>query len=75
MRTNVGDNDRKIRLALGTILVAMGAAGYSGFLPVANMIPQALTSVILSATGIALLLTGYFRKCLVYRALGKGTAE
>jgi hypothetical protein len=75
MENNVGDTDRKVRMVLGTILVALGAAGYAGFIPVANIAPQALTSVALTVAGIVLLVTGYTTKCALYSALGIDTSE
>ncbi|QKQ98242.1 DUF2892 domain-containing protein [Candidatus Nanohaloarchaea archaeon] len=75
MEKNVGDTDRKIRMALGTILVALGAAGYAGVIPIANVAPQALTSVALTVVGIVLLVTGYTSKCALYSALRIDTSE
>ncbi|MFB6144750.1 MAG: DUF2892 domain-containing protein [Candidatus Nanohaloarchaea archaeon] len=74
MEKNVGDTDRKIRMALGTVLVALGAAGYAGLIPVANIAPQALTSVAVAAVGAILFATGYFRRCVLYRAFGVDTS-
>lgn len=75
MEKNVGDTDGKIRMALGAVLVALGAAGYAGLIPVANIVPQALTSVALTVIGLVLLATGYTSKCALYSALGFDTSE
>lgn len=75
MKENIGDQDRQVRVALGVILVALGGAGYSGTIPLAGFAPQALTSIFLSVIGIVLVLTGYFRKCMLYRVLGVDTSE
>jgi len=75
MEKNIGDLDSKVRVALGAVLVAVGGAGYSGAIPIANIAPQALTSVLLSVIGIVLVLTGYFQRCMLYRVLGADTSE
>lgn len=75
MKENIGDRDRSLRLSIGLFLIVLGVAGYTGALPVANVIPQAFTSVALSIIGIILVLTGYFRRCLLYRAFGVDTWE
>jgi uncharacterized Ntn-hydrolase superfamily protein len=75
MENNVGDTDRKVRMVLGAVLVALGAAGYVGFIPVANIAPQALTSIALTVVGLVLLATGHTSKCALYSALGVDTSE
>lgn len=76
MEKNVGGLDRKLRLVIGAALVLLGAAGYAGLVPVAtNIVPQALTSVILALAGLALLATAITRKCMVNSMLGRNTAK
>jgi hypothetical protein len=75
MEINVGDTDRYIRIGLGALLLALGAAGYAGILPVANFAPQALTSVALAVIGLVLIATGAVQKCMIYSLLGYSTAE
>jgi hypothetical protein len=75
MEENVGDMDRKARMVLGAVLVALGAAGYAGLVPLAVIAPQALTSVSLTILGLVLLATGYTSKCALYSALGIDTSE
>lgn len=75
MKENVGSRDRQFRITLGVILVVLGGLGYAGLIPVANIFPQALTSVALSGTGTVLVLTGYFRRCMIYRIFGVDTSE
>ncbi len=70
---NVGDRDSKIRVGLGTSLVLLGALGYSGTLPLANILPQALSSVTLTVIGLVLVLEGYYSRCMLYRVLGIST--
>ena len=72
---NVGGMDRKVRMALGVLLVALGAAGYAGVVPLASIGPQALTSVAVTLVGLVLLVTGYFRSCMLYRLIGVDTSE
>lgn len=41
MKPNVGGTDRTLRLALGLVLLALGAAGYAGLVRVAvGPLPQ-----------------------------------
>lgn len=75
MKENVGAKDQKYRTAIGALLVGLGALGYSGMIPVASVVPQALTSIILTVAGLILVVTGYFRKCLIYRLLDIDTSE
>ena len=74
-KENISRQEQKVRVTAGAFLIALGAAGYSGLIPVANMIPQATTSVILVVIGLILIATGYFRRCLVYRLLEKDTSR
>lgn len=62
-------------MVLGAVLVVAGALGYSGMVPLANMLPQELTSVVLSVVGLVLIVTAYFQKCPLYRLLGMDTSE
>ncbi|MFQ3308228.1 MAG: hypothetical protein ACI977_000456 [Candidatus Nanohaloarchaea archaeon] len=73
MKKNVSHKDRKIRITVGVFLIVLGAAGYAGLVPLANVLPQALTSVLLTFIGLALIVTGYTRKCVIYRILGKSS--
>jgi hypothetical protein len=70
---NVGDSDSQIRVGLGAFLVLVGALGYSGTLPLANILPQALSSVTLSVIGLVLVIEGYYSRCLLYKVLGIST--
>ena len=72
---NVGDRDSKIRVGLGAFLVLLGALGYSGALPLANILPQALSSVTLTVIGLVLVVEGYYSRCMLYRVLGISTRE
>lgn len=75
MERNIGDLDSKIRLGLGGLMVLIGVLGYFGVIPVAfGVLPQALTSAVLLVAGAVLFVTGYFRKCGLYRLIGADTA-
>lgn len=73
MEINVGKQDSYVRLAVGAVLILLGAAGYVGMVKVAYVLPQALTSIILALAGIVLLVTGATKKCGLYRLLGINT--
>lgn len=63
-----------MRLAVGTALVVVGAAGYAGLLMLAvGPLPQGLTSVAVFLIGIILIVTGALRMCPVYGPLGLST--
>ena len=74
-KENVGDRDSKIRVGLGAFLVLLGALGYSGTLPLANVLPQALSSVTLTIIGLVLVIEGYYSRCMLYKALGISTKK
>ena len=74
MNQNVGDFDRVMRLAVGTALVVVGAAGYAGLLLLAvGPLPQGLTSVVVFLIGIILIVTGALRTCPIYGVLSMNT--
>lgn len=74
MDRNVGGTDRIVRLVLGAVLVALGAAGYAGLVWVAiGPFPQFLTSVVLALIGIVLLASGLARWCPFNKLLGRDT--
>lgn len=72
---NVGDRDSKIRVGLGAFLVLLGALGYSGTIPLANILPQALSSVTLTVIGLVLVIEGYYSRCFLYKVLGISTKK
>lgn len=74
-KENVGDRDSRIRVGLGALLVLLGALGYSGALPISDILPQALSSVTLTIIGLVLVIEGYFSRCLLYRVLGISSKE
>ena len=74
-KENVGDRDSQIRVGFGALLVLLGALGYSGTLPLANFLPQALSSVTLSVIGLVLVLEGYYSRCMLYKVLGISTKK
>jgi hypothetical protein len=69
-KENISDRESKFRVGLGALLVGLGALGYSGTIPLASFLPQALTSVTLTIIGLVLVIEGYFSRCLLYRVLG-----
>jgi len=69
-KENISDRESKIRVGLGAFLVLLGALGHSGTLPLANILPPALTSVTLTVIGLVLVIEGYYSRCLLYRVLG-----
>ncbi len=74
-KENITDRESKARVGLGALLVGLGALGYSGTIPLASVLPQALTSVTLTVIGLVLVVEGYFSRCLLYRALGINRRE
>jgi hypothetical protein len=73
-KNNVGEKDRYARIILGLGLVAVGAAGYIGFLRLAaGPLPQALTSLIVAVSGFMIGVSGLTGRCMIYRILGKST--
>jgi hypothetical protein len=56
---NVGENDRKIRIIAGVVLVLWGI----------------LSANWLGAIGLVLILTGYYRTCPAYSVLQMDTLE
>lgn len=72
---NVGDRDSQIRVGLGAFLVILGALGYSGTLPLSNILPQALSSVTLSVIGLVLVVEGYYSRCMLYKVLSISTKK
>ncbi|MDY6771496.1 MAG: DUF2892 domain-containing protein [Candidatus Nanohaloarchaea archaeon] len=76
MEKNVGETDKEVRLGVGTVLLALGLAGYTGYIPVAvGPLPQALTSAILAIIGAVSIFTGVTQRCLLYRLIGRNTCE
>lgn len=76
MEKNVGGIDRTLRIVFGALLGAFGVAGYIGLMEVAmGPAPQALTSLVLAAVGVVLLLTGVTQKCMINSMLGRDTCE
>ncbi|TVQ55223.1 MAG: DUF2892 domain-containing protein [Rhodobacteraceae bacterium] len=60
LEVNVGEKDRMIRLGAGALLIVIALLGYG---------------VLFAILGLALLATGYTRKCPGYQVLGKNTLE
>ncbi|MDX1744455.1 MAG: DUF2892 domain-containing protein [Halobacteriales archaeon] len=74
MNQNVGEYDRVMRLAIGTALVVVGAAGSGGLLLLAvGPLPQGLTSIAVFLIGVILIVTGALRTCPVYMGIGMNT--
>lgn len=71
METNVGSTDQMVRLALGVALVAVSAAGYTGYVLALGPVVAGALAVV----ALALLATGYTRKCPACSALGIDTLE
>ena len=71
MEENVGLMDQKVRIGLGAVLglVSLGIL-FTGMIP----LPE-VASPVLGVVSIILLVTGYFRKCAIYNALGMSTSE
>jgi NhaP-type Na+/H+ or K+/H+ antiporter len=68
MKTNVGTLDRTVRIALGLVLLAVGAAALAGVVSL-GVIPMALAL----AVGAILTFTGVLRTCPIYRLFGFDT--
>lgn len=60
MQCNVGEKDKKLRL-------------YAGVAALLTSIT--LKSSLLAIIGVALIISGYIRKCYVYKILGKDTTK
>jgi hypothetical protein len=71
METNVGLMDQKVRIGLGALLglVSLGIL-FTSMIP----LPE-IASPVLGVVSLVLLVTGYFRKCAIYSALGLDTSE
>ena len=65
MDRNVGSLDRSARIAVGAVLVAVGALALVAVVP-AGSVPGAIALV----AGVVALSTGALRSCPVYRLLG-----
>lgn len=72
-RENIGDRDSKVRVGLGAFLVILGALSQSGVLPLANFLPNALSSVTLTIIGLVLVIEGYYSRCMLYKVLDIST--
>lgn len=71
MEVNVGLMDQKVRIALGAVLGIVSLA-----ILFTEMIPlPEIASPVLGIISAILLVTGYFRKCVIYSALGMDTSE
>ena len=71
MKKNVGGTERTARLVIGTVFVLVGAAGYAGLVPLASLLPQFLTSILVVLVGAILLVTGAIRWCPISAAIGR----
>jgi len=70
MKNNVGAVDRRTRLALGALLVAVGLASLGGVLGLGTTVGTVLTLL-----GVVLVATGLVRVCLLYRLVGVDTSD
>lgn len=70
MEVNVGLMDQKVRIAAGAILGLISLGILGSYVPGPEIV-----SPILGVLSIILLVTGYFRKCFIYQALGRDTTE
>jgi hypothetical protein len=68
IRRNVGGYDRAARLALGMILILAGLV-----LAASQQIPR--VGLIVAAVGLAVLITGTFRVCVLYKPFGISTCK
>ncbi len=69
MEQNVGDTDQSLRIALGMLLVILGAVSVLG---------QGLglvIGIVALLVGLVLLWTGYTQQCLLYQPFGISTKE
>lgn len=71
MEENVGLMDQKVRIGLGAVLglLSLGIL-FSEMIP----LPE-VASPVLGVISLILLVTGYFRKCAIYSALGLDSTE
>lgn len=71
MEENVGLMDQKVRIGLGAVLglLSLGIL-FSEMIP----LPE-VASPVLGVISLILLITGYFRKCAIYSALGLDSTE
>ncbi|MFT4921374.1 MAG: energy-converting hydrogenase Eha subunit C [Haloarculaceae archaeon] len=76
MEKNVGGLDRKVRLVLGPILVAVGVAAAAGYLDIglAGTIGLAVTALVLVA-GAIFVVTGTTQKCPANQVAGINTHD
>ena len=68
MEQNVGSADRYVRIGLGVVLGALGAAGLLGY-----WATNTLIAAVLLIVGVVFLGTGLTRSCLLYRPFGINT--
>jgi len=69
MEHNIGSIDRRIRVAVGAMLAAVGLATLGGLLGFGPTVGAVATLL-----GVVLVATGFVRICLLYRLLGIDTS-
>jgi hypothetical protein len=76
MEPNVGGMDRRARLVIGVLLMALAGVGYAGAVGLAvGPLPQALTAVGIGLIGLVLLVTGAVQRCPINTVLGIDTCD
>ena len=70
MKNNIGATDRLTRIAVGTVLSAVGLASLGDVLGFGTMVGAVATLL-----GVVLVAAGLVRVCLLYRLLGVDTSD
>jgi hypothetical protein len=73
---NVGGTERVVRLGLGAVLLAVGAATLVGLLPTEfDTVPRLGVSALALLAGSRLAWTGYTQKCYLNHRLGRNSCR